>query len=77
MLPFYATSLSPEEEEQVASSQAEPPSEALAQVRLSPSLCSQDQEHIRMPVLRSCVILCTLAETNGQLQAVLEKPVHS
>ena len=43
VLPFYATSLSPEEEEQVASLQTEPPSEALAQVRLSPSLSSQDK----------------------------------
>ena len=39
VLPFYSTSLSPEEEDQVASVEGEPAFETLAQVRVCVCVC--------------------------------------
>ena len=42
VLPFYAASLSPEEEEQVASIEAEPPVQAIAQVHVCKYVTRKD-----------------------------------
>ena len=62
VLPFYASSLSTDEEEQVASLQTEPPSEALAQVscfNTNPALRQNMQCGVLSYHLNLCNLQCT------------------